>query len=221
MALPLRTLGFSNPEGFPVNFTRARVLENEPKQLFSWSPYLTKGFHDLEMFGSMLFGSPAPCLVRNGDFSRVDENDRPHDWQPGGKSKPKGTWTMVRDRFVTAGRSLKLEGSGKGDSISVRQSLPALQPETEYVVSFAIRTENLTPATKSGGALISIWDERNHYFPKNPCLGTMPWQRQRFVFRTGKSTNQTTGSYLALILREASGTAWFDDIRIVPVPPEE
>lgn len=216
LAIPLQALGTFSPQGFPVNFARTRLVENEPKRQFSWSPYLTQGFHDLEMFGTMRFDKAPTNLVKNGDFSKVSANGQAHHWQPAGRNGSRGTWKIVRDRFVTSGRSLKLECFGKGDGISMKQSLPELRPNTEYVVSFHIRTENLQPAAKSGGALISIWDERNNYLPKNPYLGTMPWQKRQFVFRTGNNTNKKTGSYLALILREATGTAWFDDVRVRP-----
>ncbi|HWL51519.1 MAG TPA: carbohydrate-binding family 9-like protein [Chthoniobacteraceae bacterium] len=218
MAIPLERLGTINPEGFPVNFTRARVIQGRKKELFSWSPYLEHGFHDLGNFGTLHFNDTRPVnLIRNGGFSGAVGSQKIADWRGARKGTETGGWEITGDRFVDGGRSLKLEGAGKGGTVSVRQDLPDLQADTEYAISFYVRTEAVQPANSSCGAFISLWEKKNRFFPVSPLVGTLPWQRMEYRLRTGPETNRKVGSYLLLAVRQATGTVWFDDVRVTPV----
>ena len=42
----------------------------------------------------------------------------------------------------------------------------------------------------------------------------MDWTFQSYEFTTGKNTNAKVNSYLRLRLMNASGTVWFDDVKL-------
>ena len=129
---------------------------------------------------------------------------------------------FVRDTktFVTPPDSIRFEGDS---TAAVQQYLqgqhgtPPLKPNTRYRLSYFVRYENVVPAKKGGGVYSNVWTEGQNWYPVNHCghTGTAGWiyQEQTFVSRPEKGEY---GGYdacsLSLCLRDATGTAWFDDV---------
>lgn len=68
-----------------------------------------------------------------------------------------------------------------------------------------------------GGARVQIWVGRNYFIPVNGVQNTTEWLKQSAEFTVpanAKPEECTVRPQLAF----ASGTAWFDDISIVPLP---
>ena len=91
-----------------------------------------------------------------------------------------------------------------------------LKPDTHYVISFEMRTINLTPRPSkgmkgaglhlvSGGKLIY----RGSYLGRwKHVTGTTPWKKFEYKFKTSNNGE----SYLYLELAEATGSAEFADL---------
>ncbi len=60
----------------------------------------------------------------------------------------------------------------------------------------------------------------DEWFPKNWYTGSMPWTKQGFVIETGDQVNKEQRSYTRHRIMNASGTVWFDDVRLREVEEE-
>jgi len=219
IAIPLKSFEVFQEKGFPVNFNRNRVLDSgsDYVNLYTWSPFLIHGFHDLQNFGSVLFGEVEDIsLLDNGDFSAVPRNHQLGKWHAprADTIEPGQAWSLDKSTFIKGGQSLKLVNEQGAQRICVTQYLPQLKPDTKYLLTFFIKTEDLKPQGRNGGAVVNIWDEKNRWFPDNWFIDSMPWAKQGFEFTTGPDTNKKHPSYLRLFILKASGTVWFDDVRL-------
>lgn len=220
IAIPLKNLGLLQEKGFPANFNRNRILDEgkDYVTLYTWSPFLKHGFHDLENFGNVVFAEVEDTsILDNGDFTAVPAQYLLGKWYAPRDNEIKSgqSWLLDQSTFIKGGQSLKLVNGPSAPTISVTHYLPQLKPDTKYLLTFYIKTENLTPQ-KSGaaGAGVNVNDEKNRWFPGNWFLGSMPWTKQGFEFTTGPHTNKDYQSYMRLYIIGADGTAWFDDVRL-------
>lgn len=220
IAIPLKKFEEFQEKGFPVNFNRNRVLDKgkDYLNLYTWSPFLKHGFHDLENFGNIVFEEVEnTSILDNGNFTAVPRQYLLGKWYAPRKKniKPGQSWSLDKSTFVKGGQSLKLVNSPDAPRISATQYLPQLKPNTKYLLTFYIKTEDLkAQGGKSGGAVVNVNDGKNRWFPQNWFLGSMPWTKQGFEFTTDSATNKKYQSYMQLYIHGATGTAWFDDVRL-------
>lgn len=97
-----------------------------------------------------------------------------------------------------------------------------LKPLTKYRISYFLRYENVVPSKKGGGVYSNVWTEGQNWYPLNHCghTGSAGWIYQEHVF-TSREERGEYGGYdacsISLGLRDATGTAWFDDVRLEEV----
>ena len=97
-----------------------------------------------------------------------------------------------------------------------------LKPNTKYRLSYFVRFENVVPTKKGGGVYSNVWTEGQNWYPTHPFghVGSADWiyQEQEFVSREEKGLH---GGYdncsISLCLLNATGTVWFDDVRLEEV----
>jgi len=92
---------------------------------------------------------------------------------------------------------------------------PQLKPNTKYRFSYFVRCEDLKPLGRWGGATAS-WKIRGGlgWVPvENYPSGTTDWQYFETTFETGDGAGD--GAELTLRIRNAVGTAYFGDVRLV------
>jgi hypothetical protein len=217
IAVPIKNLKGFRETGFPVNFNRNRALLSDAKDyvvLYTWSPFLRNGFHDLQNFGSVVFEKKNDNnIIKNSDFQGKVRGRFFDGWYAPKSINAGCAWKLDSDTFIKGGKSLMLECRPEAKVI-ITQYLPKLEPDTEYLLTFFVKTEGIVPSGKSTGAYVNIWDDKNCYFPINYYTGSIPWTKQGFQFKTGPATNKDKRSYIRLCIRKAAGKVWFDDVRL-------
>ena len=92
---------------------------------------------------------------------------------------------------------------------------PTMKPGRKYRLSYCIKIEDLRPAVMHGGAGITIWDDKNIWIPVgSPFSGTQDWTYQTHEFTAGPNTGVSKTPYIYLRVGKATGTVWFDDVRL-------
>ncbi len=209
VSIPKEVLGNYNPEGFPVNFARQRVIKNLPPQYYHWSPLPGKNFHEVKHYGVMLLRKKTEDnLVANADFAQ----ENPVSGLPAGwsfwREDPRCVTAYDRKVFLSGGKSLYLKNC-REKRVTAGIRLNHLKPDTDYILSFYARTRNLTGR---GGAGVYLSFSAKKRYPQTYFSGTMPWTRFEYPVRTGKkiSDKETIGLWIWF----AEGEAWFDRIAI-------
>lgn len=217
IAIDLEKLSGFTEKGFPANFNRNRVL-NQGKDyitLYTWSPFLRHGFHDLQHFGTLLFGKPVDnsSIIENGDFTVAPRGKMFGKWYGTGE-KSGQICQLDKSTFMKGGQSLKLGNEQGKQRVFVTQFMPKMKPDTKYLLTFYVKTKDIEQKGRYGGAVVNVWTDKNHWFPKSWYLGTMPWAKQGFEFKSGPETNKKRSAYIRLYIMGATGSVWFDDVRL-------
>jgi len=219
IAIPLKSLGNEIKDQFPANFCRSRVLSDVKDYViyYSWSPFLKKGFHDLESFGSIILNSKGTMknLLTNSSF----ENDKFSGrylgkWYGLNAKLANQSYSIDSNVSVAGARSLKLSSSGPGKAV-LSQAVVGLKPNTEYMLVYYVKLDNVKPNGRYPGVCANIWDGKNHWLPKKWFSGTMPWTKQVYKFKTSaQKPGKKFQGIFRLFLSHVTGTAWFDNIKL-------
>lgn len=214
--LSFAELGKVDVEKFAFNAARERQLKSKV-ELFSWSPYI-KGFHDIENYGTLVFADRLPehdNLLKNADFSAPQQGRIfGKVWFGGKKECESGVIALDTTTYRKGGKSLKITSKDYKQIATVAYFFkPILKPATTYKLTWQIRLDNVKTQGKYSGAAVNIASPVNQWYPLNFYSGTMPWTRQGWIFTT-PAKNAKNLSYLRLTLRNATGTVWFDDLKL-------
>ncbi len=120
---------------------------------------------------------------------------------------------------MEGGASLRITLREPG-SLCATQFLPQLKPGTRYLLTYFVKAADVKPTLEGGGACVNIWSDQNLWFPGNHYQGDVPWTKQGFAFTAGPRTNADVKSYIRVRLMNASGTVWFDDLRLRELPSD-
>lgn len=137
-----------------------------------------------------------------------------------------------RDAWMPSGSSLTSDGTQAHQGArSARISAPtandarwlqtiAVEPDTSYLLSGWIKTAGVTDTLElvNAGAnlcLYGTWERSAGVF------GTTDWTFVTLVFQSGSRTEVEIGARLGFWAGTATGTAWFDDLRVTPIPLQE
>lgn len=219
IAVPLAAIGGKQENGYIVNFCRSRTMLKNKKfdQLSTWSPFLKGGFHEPERFGKILFIKDASAIPDDGNLlvnGSFEDGDGTEGWQFAENS------SIDTSTFRQGRRCAKFSLADfceKG--VHTLHPLPNLKPNTEYIITYFIRTKDveLKPGARYAGGFVNIWSGMNHWFPINAYepsksyQGTRPWTKESFVFKTGE---KMTACNVKFGFHPAKGTMWIDDIRV-------
>lgn len=214
LAIPAAALGplpMQAGRSLVANFNRSRNLQRSApgeNQMYSWSPYLDRSFHDLPRFGSLLLAERAEEPVpRNGGFESLDAGGLPTAW------KVSGAWNgrVQTDPawFRDGARSLRLDG-GEG-AVELAQGLPALVPDARYRLAFAVRAEGLPLGGTEAGVTVLVLAKGVLAMTRPAFTGSFAWSRHLLEF-TAPAEGQEV--LVRLVARQASGRVWFDGFRL-------
>lgn len=225
--IPFEKLGITEMKpgtSMKINFARNRILSGgakEENQLYTLSPYLeaNKGFHQPDRFGTFIFVNEKvkdSSIIKNGSFLKHSQG-KIENWNINAEKKAdKKNITVDESIFMEGGQSIKLSNPD-GGSLRSGQWAP-VKPNSKYRISFFVKTENIESDSTSThtGACVNIWAGKNFWFAPKWYSGTLPWTKQCFEFTTPENT-VTEKSYINLWLMNARGTAWFDDVKLIPL----
>ncbi len=113
------------------------------------------------------------------------------------------------------------DGSQNVDFANLWQYV-VVQPNTRYSFSAYLRAEDLTTDSGIRFEISDVNHPANLHVFTPGALGTQPWALDEVAFTTGPATRllqvalrRTPSTMLANKIR---GTAWVDDVSLVPVP---
>ena len=132
------------------------------------------------------------------------------------------------DRMVVydGAASLRIQCGEFGRSAGAVQYLD-LKPNTRYAVSFAVKLKDVVPNAKdryyhygSCGVFLRFWGGMgvNRFLPGRCLTGTKRWD----LYACEVTTTQAAPPYryhVQACIRQATGTAWFDNIAVRELPP--
>ena len=219
IALPRKSMAPASPDQILINFGRHRALKDKKvgTECYSWSPFV-RHYGDLSRFGALSFRALPENLIKNGDFAGTVKK----------KFFTDGSWRgeMVIDKniFVTGGSSVRLEVPEAKvlQNSSAIQSLKGLKPNTEYLLSFIVKLENVKPRSNKYSGFYLRLDDRENGAVTVPAAGiylsgSCNWHRFEGRLKTGAHPGKNGAPYAAFVLRNATGKAWIDHVKLIEV----
>ena len=221
--VPKKVLGDYDKNGFPVNFTRNRVLNGKVQgkdyreNYYHWGPTSGRSFHQVERYGTLkLEKAPAP-IVQDGDFT---ENTIKRNqvlgpwviWRSEKKDLKKQPVTLDNKIFITGGRSVYMKNNG--GRMNLTQIARNLKPNKKYLFSFFVRTKNVKSGLALGVAPRVVW-KNNGMRPFPPVSGTRPWHRIAVEFKTPAKLPEKPYIFIWFW---GEGEAWIDHVSINEIP---
>lgn len=217
IAVDKERLGKFNPDGFTANFTRSRAVKGQPTDLYTWSPFLRRGFCELENFGRFIPCEAGKNIVKDSDFQgKYNGRNVFGAWLSPYNPVADTKITLDASVFVFGKQSIRLQDfkPAAGKLFSIQQQLPQMKPNTRYRLNYYVRGENIQPVRSGGGVTVNIWDAANRWFPQNKLIGTFPWILQTYEFTSSPDTGKNSTPRILLYLLHASGTVWFDGVTL-------
>jgi hypothetical protein len=127
------------------------------------------------------------------------------------------SWQLDPTTFIKGGKSFMIKAINSEGRIKIMQPLKPLKPNTEYMLSYFVKTKSVKADNrKGGGVCANIWITKNYWYPRNRLTGTMSWTQMSFKFKTPANIKKQRPAIM-LWLMFASGTVWFDDVRLLEV----
>jgi len=129
--------------------------------------------------------------------------------------------------FLTAPDSLRLTTTNTTGCFYIfsGDQIRKLKPKTRYRISFCLKTD-LRPLEPGGGAQVTFVGQDVPFvtYPSRAWIsGKRDWTHHSFEVRTGAviGTAKPNLTDISLRIRRASGSAWFDEVRMEELPDED
>jgi len=225
LAIPLAVLGIKNPAKLgPVafNVVRHRARKGTEPELFSWSQagWGDPSRHGRLTFSPEVFTPPPPNLLAGGGMDRSvkDRLYSPEGWLVPNESVPHVSIDS-RTRWDGAG-AVKFQRSEEG-TVGLLQYMKGLKPDTRYRFRCKVKTENVVAQQQVGkwprlnGVYANLYvPGANLHIPRQAITGTTDWRNIEFEVQTDKEFGEKPLFYVRVYLRNATGTAWFDEVEV-------
>ena len=221
--VPKKVLGNYNKNGFPVNFSRNRVLNGKVQgkdyreNYYHWGPTSGRSFHQVERYGTLKLDKAPETIVGDGDFT---ENTIKRNmvlgpwviWRSEKKDLKKQPVELDNKIFITGGRSIYMKNNG--GRMNLTQIARNLKPNKKYTFSFFVRTKNVKSGLGLGIAPRVVWKD-NGMRPFPPVSGTRPWHRIAVEFKTPAKLPEKPYIFIWFW---GEGEAWIDHVSIKEIP---
>jgi len=165
-------------------------------------------------------------VLPDGDFEAADDEGKPFGWTFPPPFKDSDV-LPAELRGDSSNHYVRLNNPGAVDAVRVTRTIPLNPVWRSVEVSARLRAVRLQPMPRSsrlGGATIKVtFRSENNTTAPVPALPAFPWLRKQSGWVTLRVANRiprgTDRLELALTLSGATGSADFDDVRVVPDPP--
>jgi putative heme-binding domain-containing protein len=153
----------------------------------------------------------AKNALANGSFEEAKEN-HPSGWRAvtyGGRGD-----LSLADLGHGSGHSVKISSEQGGDLGWA--TTVTVKPRTDYTLSAWVKTENVKRLGNSRGALLNVHELQDPvHGATKPLVGDNDWTKVEFTFNSGELKEITVNCLFGGWGR-ATGTAYFDDVELVP-----
>ena len=155
---------------------------------------------------------PSPLLFNGGfEFPLETFDGEPHNWSTD-QWRPGAQFFRDSANAHSGAASVKITATELSDAWYLQEV--TVEPETHYMLTGWIKTENVSEGAGANLSLIGTWTHSAGLF------GTNGWTRVSMRFNSGSSTRITIGARLGYWTAASLGTAWFDDLRLTPIKPD-
>jgi putative membrane-bound dehydrogenase-like protein len=155
-------------------------------------------------------------LIRNASFEDVS-NDRPSGWRStthGGRGEF-GLASFGR----TGGHAVKISSESGGDLSWATQV--KVKPRTDYILRGWIKPEGVRKRGNAQGAMFNVHELQDPIRGGTKTVsGDGDWTQVELAFNSGQMTDLTINCLFGG-WGQATGTAYFDDVELVPAPGSE
>lgn len=155
-----------------------------------------------------------PDLIVNGGFEEGALD--PTGWRPDAYLPASAAFAWDSAQAYEGRRSVKISAPTANDARWLQTV--AVEPNTNYLLSGWIRTEGVTDTLElvNAGANLCLYGTFDR---SEGVFGTKDWTYVSMVFNSGSRTQVEVGARLGFWAGTATGTAWFDDLRLTPILP--
>jgi hypothetical protein len=156
--------------------------------------------------------APSPNLLRNGGFEQALDGWAGLAWQPGAVFAPDGTRAF-------AGSGSALVASAAANDARLLQAV-SVEPGVPHRLSGWLQARDVAAEPGAGevGANLGLDGTWLH---SEALLGTTSWTYRSLVFNPGSAGEVTVAARLGHWGAAASGSAWFDEVRLERVQRRE
>ena len=223
-------------DAWVANFCRNRNISGGSKadnQLHTWSPFLKRGFHDLHAFGRLRFVAadaalPDPLLL-DGRLEAPLKGRMVGVWYWPQDATQRAAFALDRDVFREGVQSQRIQWTDAANPqpLQLTQYLPRLAPGKHYLLTFWVRAEGVEPCQGLTGHNVSHWggyaninfgspkqQDNNQFMPRGALRGSFGWTQVGFPVHAPAAFDPGAKPYIRLSLVNATGTVWFDDVRL-------
>ena len=162
--------------------------------------------------------SRAQSLLKDGTFNVEKKQNLFGKWLVNFRILEQNPELVILDKsnFLKEGQSIRLSNP-KGPNVGLMQTISGIKPATKYRISYYLKYQNVVPdkADAFGGVVANVWHGGNRWFPTNAFTGSSDWKRHEFFYTTPAGSKPELTFSLMII--NAKGTAWFDDVQVVEV----
>ena len=150
-------------------------------------------------------------LIYNGDF-RIQQNGKPFEWYP---MQAEANAISLEDDVNDDGRTFLKISHEKKESYSLVQQMISVQPDSTYILTGRVKTANVVVDEGGMGPRVFVGDKIGNAVAVSSAFhGTTPWRDIKVEIKTGSNKLLTVFLYL----HKASGTVWFDDLKLTLKP---
>jgi hypothetical protein len=163
-----------------------------------------------------------PDLILNGGFEEGDL--APIGWRTDAYLFAGVAFAWDSSQSYQGSRSIKISAPTANDARWLQTV--AVEPDTNYLLSGWVRTVGVTDTLElvNAGANLGIFDlfgSSGAFEHSAGVFGTKDWTYVSMVFNSGSRTQVQIGARLGFYAGTATGTAWFDDLRLTPILPTD
>ena len=164
--------------------------------------------------GATIGMPPSACqteLLKNGDFELANPDASLIDWTTD-QWRPSASFSRDVSNAHSGDVSVKITAPTISDARYLQDV--TVEPDTQYMLSGWIKTENVAEGVGANLSLFGTWTHTEG------LVGTHDWTRVSLWFKSGSETRITIGARLGYWTAPSSGTVWFDDVRLTRITPD-